>query len=223
MQNNADIFGAALASYYHDNKNSELLLHSEDKQTYSIPVGVFFRAADSLELDGLALKLCKGTVLDVGAGAGEHSLFLQQRGLCVTALDILPMACTIMEARGVKNVMHKNILDESTLPGFDTWLVLGRSIGAVGNLDGFRQFLQKAKKSLRPDGVIIANSQNIPDKNSWSVRKLVFEFEGNKGELTPWMDIGEILLTQEASKMGFIADIVHRDEQGNYLTLLRLS
>ena len=43
-----------------------------------------------------ALDLCRGRTLDVGAGAGCHSLILQERGLDVVAIDVAPEAVEVM-------------------------------------------------------------------------------------------------------------------------------
>jgi 2-polyprenyl-3-methyl-5-hydroxy-6-metoxy-1,4-benzoquinol methylase len=55
-----------------------------------------------------ALKLSKGKVLDIGAGAGSHSLYLQnERNLDVTALDISPKSIEVCKLRGIKKRLLK--------------------------------------------------------------------------------------------------------------------
>jgi len=54
-----------------------------------MPIDIFFRdIGDMPELERLALKHCKGKILDVGAGVGSHALLLQSRNMEVTALEI---------------------------------------------------------------------------------------------------------------------------------------
>ena len=57
------------------------------------------------ELEWIALQHCRGRILDIGAGAGSHSLALQQLGQEVTALEISPLAAGIIKARGVSQVL----------------------------------------------------------------------------------------------------------------------
>jgi len=218
-----DIFGAAIKSYFSGNKNSELIVHVESGPSYRILVETFFRSADALELDRVALRACKGAVLDVGAGTGEHALYLQRNGHVVTALDISAASCSIMKARGVESVIQSNILEYTFASKYDTWLLLGRSIGAVGNIDGFRNFLIKAREALNSDGKIILNSQNLSSTAGWQSRRLRFEFDGERGDVIEWFDIGERLLAAEVKQLGFSAETLDRDDHENYLALLRCS
>src|SRR3989337_375604 len=45
--------------------------------------------------DHRALRLCRGHVLDIGAGAGRTALELQRRGTAVTGLDTSPGAIEV--------------------------------------------------------------------------------------------------------------------------------
>jgi len=61
------------------------------------------------EAELLALSLCRGKVLDIGAGAGSHTLVLQRQGLEVTALEVSPGAANVMQKRGVKTVVQQDV------------------------------------------------------------------------------------------------------------------
>ena len=61
-----------------------------------------------------ALELCRGNVLDVGCGSGIHSLFLQDKGLNVKAIDISEGAVSVSKQRGVSRVEQRSVLDESS-------------------------------------------------------------------------------------------------------------
>lgn len=217
-----DIFGIALADYFAGNDKSELIMQTDGCLPQILPVNVFFREADALSMDKIALSLCEGRILDVGAGSGEHSLYLQNRGYDITALDNSNESCRIMKARGVKNVLCADILNYHLIEKFKTWLILGRSIGAVGDLNGFRIFLKAAKNGLTEDGQIILNSINEPSIDTCRTRQLRFEFNGIKGDLVPWFDLGEHLLQTISYEEGFLVEVVNRDENHNYLAVLKV-
>src|SRR5688572_335456 len=55
-------------------------------------------------LEQQAVDRAKGRILDIGCGAGRHSLYLQQKGFAVTGIDNSPGAVEVCKLRGLKNV-----------------------------------------------------------------------------------------------------------------------
>jgi hypothetical protein len=79
-----------------------------------------------------AIAHAHGTVLDIGCGAGRHSLYLQEQGHRVLAADISPLAVQVARERGVKNAV---VADASTIAPderIDTVLLLGNGLGVLG-------------------------------------------------------------------------------------------
>jgi len=151
-------FGEALEDFYNGKKKAEITLIRDDGLEFNVPIEYFFRTPkDFSNLEKQALRLCKGKVLDMGAGVGPHSLELQRLGLEVYAIDISSHACDIMKKRGVKNVQCTDFYN-LTMDSFDTILLLGRSIGFVENLNGMKKFLSYCKTRLNPEGIIILDS-----------------------------------------------------------------
>ena len=76
----------------------------------------------------------RGRVLDVGAGAGRHSLEAQRRGLEVVAIDVSPGAVEVCRRRGVRDVRLLPLagVDEA-LGIFDTVLMMCGNFGLVGS------------------------------------------------------------------------------------------
>ena len=82
----------------------------DDGTEHTVPAALFFRSGRSrLAVDRAALRLCRGRVLDVGAGAGALALPLQEAGHEVTALKLLPGAARILRDRGVRDVRQGNL------------------------------------------------------------------------------------------------------------------
>ena len=169
--------GEALEDFYNGKKNAEITLIRDDGFEWNVPIEYFFRSLkDFSNLEKEAIQLCKGKVLDMGAGVGPHSLELQRLGLEVYAIDISSHACKIMRKRGVKNVQCIDFYD-LTMDSFDTILLLGRSIGFVGNLKGIEKFFSYCKTRLTPEGIIILDSFDIL---STQEQDLLNYMEGNR-------------------------------------------
>lgn len=179
-------------------------------------MAVFFRPADQLAIDQLALSHCTGRVLDIGAGTGIHSLYLQNQGLEITALDVSAHACQILSKSGISNVVEGDVFDVIFPYRYNTWLLLGRSIGAVGNLDQLTNFFCMAKQWLVDEGNILLNSTN-GENRAPKVRTLVFEYRGQSGMPLEWLDIDQESLTELAFESDFQTKILHVEDDGNYL------
>ena len=84
------------------------------------------------QLEQQAIAFAQGTVLDIGCGAGRHSLYLQEQGHRVIAADISPLAVQVAQLRGVK---HAIVADASIITPderIDTVLLLGNGFGVFG-------------------------------------------------------------------------------------------
>jgi SAM-dependent methyltransferase len=110
----------------------------------------------------LAIRHAKGRVLDIGCGGGRHSLFLQEKGLDVTGIDISPMAIRVSRARGLRDgrVMSIDQVGKS-LGKFDTILMLGNNFGLFSNKSKARVLLRRFLNITNPKGRIIAESLEI--------------------------------------------------------------
>jgi SAM-dependent methyltransferase len=98
-----DAFGAALVDYLEGRDVPGLVLEVEgDRAGPAMHPEWFFRGVERWEWwDQQLLPLIgQGPVLDLGAGAGRASLYLQERGLAVTAVDASPGAVEVCRRRG---------------------------------------------------------------------------------------------------------------------------
>ena len=141
-----DVYGAALFDFQEKGELDEpLLLHSSYGDIEEMPVEVFYREEEDIpELEYIALQLCDGKVLDVGAGTGVHALFLQEKGFQVDALEISEIACNIMRTRGVQQVICADFFTFHEKP-YDTLLFLMNGISIAGTLEGLKSLLRHAK------------------------------------------------------------------------------
>src|SRR5687768_2307040 len=112
MKEGADIIGNAMQDYMAGDLEATIRVYSDIAEPDLLPAAYFFRTREQMPLlEKIALELCRGYIADLGAGAGSHSLFLQEKGLEVAAFDISKGACSVMKKRGVKKVTQTNIFE----------------------------------------------------------------------------------------------------------------
>ena len=76
-----DILGQAIHDHYHKSANQKLWINNQYGPKEEMPIDIYFRDEDDMpDIEWLAMNECRGTVLDIGAGAGRHATVLQQRG-----------------------------------------------------------------------------------------------------------------------------------------------
>lgn len=157
-----DLMGRAIWDYFYQENPEDLQTETSISELDNLPVSYLFRNYKEMNaLEQKALDLSFGKVLDVGAGAGSHSLYLQnKRNLEVTALDISPKSIEICKARGVKNAVCEDFLKFSDSK-FDTILLLMNGTGIFQSLKNVDQYLQKLKNLISENGQILLDSTDI--------------------------------------------------------------
>jgi SAM-dependent methyltransferase len=81
-----------------------------------------------------ALRLARGRVLDVGAGAGRVALHLQEKGHEVVAIDASPGAVEACKRRGVRDARLLRVEDaDESLGVFDTIVMYGNNLGLLAS------------------------------------------------------------------------------------------
>lgn len=157
-----DLMGRAIWDYYYQENPEDLQTETSISELDDLPVSYLFRDYQEMNaLEKKALDLSFGKVLDVGSGAGSHSLYLQnERKLEVTALDISPKSIEVCKARGVKNAICEDLLQFSE-KNFDTVLLLMNGTGIFQSLEHIDQYLQKLKSLVAENGQILIDSTDI--------------------------------------------------------------
>ena len=225
-----DVFGEALKDYFYSFSGDLLLLHNSYGEAEEMPTDIFFRSeADLPGLEKYALNLCKGRILDVGAGAGSHALILQHQGQDVTALEISALASEVIRQRGVDKVVTGDILDYQG-EKFDTVLLMMNGIGLVETLDGLKKFLRHARQLIHPSGQLIFDSSDISylyeheprrqDKPYFGEIRYQYEYKGIKGNWFGWLYVDQETLFEIAAHEGWLTQIVYENDDDQYLARL---
>ena len=231
MDKAADVHGKALLDLFLGKEEVELILHTSYGPPEEMPVEVFFRDKDDFtKLEKFALRHCRGSVLDVGAGAGSFSLELQEKGLEVTALEVSPLCCQIMYQRGVQTVVEGNFWDFN-LDTYDTILLMMNGIGLAGEVAELPAFLLKFKELLRPGGQIICDSSDIsylyagtekPADWYYGEIRYCYEYEGKKGDWFGWLYADPVLLSEVCKSLGMQMTILYKDQNDQFLAKITL-
>lgn len=227
-----DVFGEALKDQFTKPPAETLWVHNSYDEPEEMPVDVYFRGEDDMpELELKALELCKGKVLDVGAGVGSHALILQKRGLNVTGMDISAPAVTIMKQRGLKQAIEGNILTykEDT---YDTLLFMMNGIGLTGSIAGLKAFLKHVKSLINPGGQLVFDSSDLsylyqeipfPLNGYYGEVSFRYEYKSIKGNWFKWVYVDQKTLKEIAQQSGWDAEIIFEDDHDQYLARLTLS
>ncbi|WP_027385014.1 class I SAM-dependent methyltransferase [Epilithonimonas caeni] len=229
-----DLMGKAIWDYYHNNDPEDLQTETSISELDELPVDYLFRDFDEMnKIEQKALKLANGKVLDIGAGAGSHSLYLQnERNLEVTALDISPKSIEICKLRGIQNVVAENMLHFSD-DNFDTILLLMNGTGIFQSLNVIDIYLKKLHSLLSSKGQILIDSTDvlymfdededggvyIPAEGYYGELDYIVHYKGESEEPIKWLYLDFNTLKNAAENNGFKIEKVLQDED-SYLARL---
>jgi SAM-dependent methyltransferase len=233
----SDAYGKGLLAYLEGNRHAAFTVSSDVAETERWPVKTFFRSfADMPEAERVALSLCEGRVLDAGAGAGSHALWLASKGHDVTAIDVSPGAVEVMQRRGLTDA---RLQDFFTLSGerYDTILMLMNGIGITGRIERLDRFFIQAKSLLNPEGRIVLDSSDIIylfldddgsaliDLNAGYYGEVEYrmDYGRTKGAPFDWLFIDFDTLADAASRHGFSCTKRYEDDHYLYVAELRLA
>lgn len=231
-----DPMGRAISDYYHTGKAGKLRVLSSMFYEDEIPVPTLFRRFDEMPIqEQRAIGLCRGRVLDVGAGSGCHSVIIKEQGLETVAIDISELAVEVMKARGI-DARNTNFFDETFTEKFDTILLAMNGVGIVGKIDRLPEFFRSIKRLLAPGGQVLLDSSDIRyvfmDEEGAMDIDLAAGYYGEidykmrykniTGTAFDWLYIDFDTLSMYAEEHGFICEKCIDGEHYDYLARLTL-
>jgi SAM-dependent methyltransferase len=236
IQTMKDLFGKAILDYQTNNSPEDLITETTISEEDEMSVAYLFRSYAAMpKMEQKALQLAKGKVLDVGCGAGSHSLYIQNDlNLEVTAIDISPNAIQACSLRGIKDARVQDVmtLENET---YDTILLLMNGAGMCGKLKNIPNFLIKLKSLLNPGGQILMDSSDIiymfdddEDGGKWIPSdneyygEVVFNigYKGEKEKPFNWMYIDYNTLQNAAFANDLHSELILEGEHYDYLAKL---
>ena len=162
MRKASDAFGQQLLALHAGMRQGAEIIERDDGFVGAgqDPARYFSEYKDWSRAERRAIRLAAGRVLDIGCGAGRHTLYLQSRGFDVTGIDLSPGAVRVSRMRGVKKALVRSIdeVDRFAPGSFDTVLMLGNNFGLFGSRAGARRTLKKLARVTTDGARVIAQS-----------------------------------------------------------------
>jgi len=232
-----DPIGFAIDFYQKTNTEAIIEVETTVTEDEELPVSHFFRTfTDFPNQEKEALKRVEGKVLDIGAGAGCHSLYLQNEQIDVHALDISTQACSVMTGLGINKVTCQDIWTYQPKEKYDTLLMLMNGIGMVKDLNGLKLFLLKCKEFLNAGGKILIDSADIiymyqeedgsvaidlNDKYHGEIEYRL-RYETADSGWFPWLYVGFEVLQDIATECGYETELLYADKTYSFSAELKL-
>lgn len=228
--------GRAIWDFYHNENPEDLQTETSISELDELPVDYLFRDFDGMnKIEQKALKLANGKVLDIGAGAGSHSLYLQtEKNLDVTALDISPKSIKVCQLRGIKKAVAENMLQFSE-GNFDTILLLMNGTGIFQSLNVIDIYLNKLHSLLNKNGQILIDSTDIlymfdqdedggvyiPADGYYGELDYTIHYKGESEDPIKWLYLDFNTLKNAAEHNSFKIEKVLQDEDSYLARLMK--
>lgn len=234
-----DLFGKAIYDYHFNNAPENLITETNISEKDEMDVSYLFRDFENMpKIEQKAITMSYGKVLDIGAGAGSHSLLLQNNfKLDVKAIDISKKAIATCNARGIKQTEVQNLLDCEEKETYDTILLLMNGTGIFGTLNEAPKYLNKLKKLLNKKGQILIDSSDIiymfdededggkwiPGTGYYGELRFKISYKNETEDEFPWLYLDFNTLQNIANANGFNCQLIEEGEHYDYLAQLTIA
>lgn len=192
-----DPFSQALHDYQFDEMRSPLL-YRRGEETREVEIDFYF---DAVTAEGSWLESwVDGPLLDMGAGAGRHSLYFQDQFETV-AIEQNEALVEVLRDRGVTDARRVNMFelpDAFEEDRFRSAIAFGTQVGLSRSMRGLEQFLDDLAYVTAPDATAVIDGydpehEKTTEKldyyedpaNGLAYRLLQVEYDGTLGE--PWL------------------------------------
>lgn len=226
-----DLFGKAILDFQINNAPEDIITETSISEPDEMSVSYLFRNYELMPaIEQKALQLCKGKILDVGCGAGSHSMYLQEKKYHVTAIDISQNAIKACKLRGLKNAKVQNVLDVKS-EKFDTILLLMNGTGIFETLNKIDKYLTKLKSLLSQNGQILVDSSDIiymfdenedgskliPANNYYGELTFTIQYKKEIEQEFPWLYLDYNTLQNACNANNLKCQLIIQGDNYNYL------
>lgn len=185
MELKRDAYGQEVWAFFLGKKSFEVIERDDGFVDFSTGAPAYFAEfKDWPKIQKQAIKYACGRVLDVGAGAGRVSLYLQKRGFDVVAIDNSPLAIKVCKKRGVKHakVLPIEHIDKFKPNSFDSIIMFGNNFGLFANFKKAKLLLKKFHRITSSSALIITENVD-PYKTEDPVHLAYHKFNKKRGRM----------------------------------------
>jgi len=159
-----DPYGRAIRDH-HEGKREATLLDVDGAETRDHPIEQFYFGEFDPETDASGewlIEWLDGPLIDLGAGAGQHALYFQQRVETV-ALEVSDHLVRTMRDRGVADARRGDMFslrETFERDRFRSALSHGTQVGLAGSMRGLSEFLGDLAHVTTPDATAVIDGHD---------------------------------------------------------------
>lgn len=161
----SDPYGRAIHDHHRGKRDRPLIERSGD-ETREHPIERFYFTGFSG--DEWLESVLEGPSLDIGAGAGRHALYFQERFETV-AIDVSERLVETMRERGVEDARHVDMFalrETFERDRFCSAFSYGTQVGLAGSMDGLRRFLADLAFVTTPEARTVLDAYDPDQKGA---------------------------------------------------------
>jgi len=161
----ADPLGRAMLDYQRGGLRGVCQYRDGDETADALIGELYFPPDDGFDPDlRELLTSLPDPIVDVGCGAGQHALWLQERDRTVVGFDASPGAVRAARERGLSHALVMDMFELGfPADALQSALVIGTQLGLAGSLAGVRERLDALARVTEDDGVAVVDSYD-PDR-----------------------------------------------------------
>jgi len=194
--------------------------HNQLKEK-SYSASYFLRTYDKMpDNEQLALSLCNGSILDIGAGAGAHTSYLISKKHDVTSLESDTGFAEIL--RKVKNskVIQEDFFNYSSEEKFQTILLLMNGLGIAQSAALLPIMFDKLKSLLADNGSIIVEITDYKyspeyDPSTMSDPEVTYRvmYKGSFSEEFLWLYPNLEMVSAECKRLNLKHQLIYEEDE----------
>jgi len=229
-----DPFGRAVLDHHRGDRETPLVVR-DGATTREHPIEQFYFEPFDAAADEWLVERLEGPLVDLGAGAGRHALYFQERFETV-AVEASDHLVEVMRERGVEDARRGDMFALREAFGRDRFrsaLAHGTQVGLAGSMQGLRRFLGDLAYVTTPDATVVLDGYDPTAPAAAELlgyrsdptpgvahRVMTFEYDGAVGETLLFRLFGPDRLREAAVGTGWTVTELHQGGDAHYRAAL---